>query len=116
MSGSNPAGATGGLETPRTASGRAVAAGGDPESAVDPQTGPIGSWGVRGLVVRYGHHVALDAVDLEVPAGSVTAVVGADHLFRGVVWPQSGLRRVRFGAPTGATSDTLPPTGACTGT
>ena len=78
MTGSNPAGATGGLEMPRTASGRAVAAGNDPESAVDPQTGPIGSWGVRGLVVRYGHHVALDGVDLEVLAGSVTAVVGAD--------------------------------------
>ncbi len=78
MTGSNPVGATDGLETPRTASGRAVAAGGDPESAVDSQTGPIGSWGVRGLVVRYGHHVALEGVDLEVPAGRVTAVVGAD--------------------------------------
>ena len=40
--------------------------------------GPVPSWVVRGLVVRYGHHVALEGVDLEVPAGSVTAVVGAD--------------------------------------
>jgi ABC-2 type transport system ATP-binding protein len=38
----------------------------------------VANWGVRGLVVRYGHHVALEGVDLEVPAGSVTAVVGAD--------------------------------------
>jgi ABC-2 type transport system ATP-binding protein len=40
--------------------------------------GVSGNWGVRGLVVRYGHRVALDGVDLEVAAGSVTAVVGAD--------------------------------------
>jgi len=41
-------------------------------------TGADRNWGVRGLVVRYGHQVALRGVDLEVPAGSVTAVVGAD--------------------------------------
>lgn len=35
-------------------------------------------WGVRELVVRYGHRIALNRVDLDVPAGSVTAVVGAD--------------------------------------
>jgi len=35
-------------------------------------------FGVAGLVVRYGHRVALDRVSLEVPAGSITAVVGAD--------------------------------------
>jgi ABC-2 type transport system ATP-binding protein len=40
--------------------------------------GPAHGWGVRDLVVRYGHRVALDGVDLDVPAGSVTAVVGAD--------------------------------------
>jgi ABC-2 type transport system ATP-binding protein len=36
------------------------------------------AWGVRGLVVRYGSHVALLGVDFEVPGGEVTAVVGAD--------------------------------------
>ena len=35
-------------------------------------------WGVSGLGVRYGHRVALDGVSLDVPAGSITAVVGAD--------------------------------------
>ena len=78
MTGSNPVGAAGDLEASRTAPGRAGAAGSSPEPAVDPETGPVGSWGVRELVVRYGHHVALDGVDLEVPAGSVTAVVGAN--------------------------------------
>ena len=43
-----------------------------------PELDAVATWGVRGLVVRYGHHVALEGVDLEVPAGSVTAVVGAD--------------------------------------
>ena len=55
-------------------------------------------WGVRGLVVRYGHHVALDHVDLDVPPGSVTAVVGADgagkssllRALAGAVRPEAG--------------------------
>jgi ABC-2 type transport system ATP-binding protein len=36
------------------------------------------SWGSRDLTVRFGHHLALDDVSLEVPAGRVTAVVGGD--------------------------------------
>ena len=36
------------------------------------------TWGVRDLVVRFGHHAALDGVTLDVTAGSVTAVVGGD--------------------------------------
>jgi len=38
----------------------------------------ITGWGLEGVTVRYGHHVALDRVSLGVGAGSVTAVVGAD--------------------------------------
>ena len=33
-------------------------------------------WGCRGLGVRYGGAVALEDVTLEVPAGSVAAVIG----------------------------------------
>jgi ABC-2 type transport system ATP-binding protein len=36
------------------------------------------AWGCRGLGVRYGDTVALEDVSLEVPAGSVAAVVGGD--------------------------------------
>ncbi|HEX5950695.1 MAG TPA: ABC transporter ATP-binding protein [Actinomycetota bacterium] len=36
------------------------------------------SWGARDLTVRFGHHLALDGVSLEVPPGRVTAVVGGD--------------------------------------
>ena len=32
---------------------------------------------VSGLTVRYGRAVALDKVDLEIPSGQVTALVGA---------------------------------------
>jgi ABC-2 type transport system ATP-binding protein len=36
------------------------------------------SFGVRGLIVRYGARLALDRVDLAVPGGRITAVVGGD--------------------------------------
>jgi ABC-2 type transport system ATP-binding protein len=35
-------------------------------------------WGVDGIVVRYGHILALDRVSLGAGAGTVTAVIGAD--------------------------------------
>jgi ABC-2 type transport system ATP-binding protein len=35
-------------------------------------------WGVDGLSVRYGAKLALDRVDLEVPSGAITGVVGGD--------------------------------------
>ena len=38
----------------------------------------VASWAVQDLTVRYGRRVALDGVSLAVPAGAVTAVVGAD--------------------------------------
>jgi ABC-2 type transport system ATP-binding protein len=41
-------------------------------------TGHQESWGCRGLSVRYGRTVALEDVSLEVPAGTVAAVVGGD--------------------------------------
>ena len=55
-------------------------------------------WGVRDLTVRYGRRTALDAVTLEVPAGSVTAVIGGDgagkttllRALAGVVRPAAG--------------------------
>ena len=35
----------------------------------------------RGLVKRYGSTIALDGIDLEIPTGTVTAVlVGGDHV------------------------------------
>lgn len=49
-----------------------------PAAAPGSSPGQNGPWGVADLVVRYGHVVALDGVSLRVPAGSVTAVVGAD--------------------------------------
>jgi ABC-2 type transport system ATP-binding protein len=36
------------------------------------------SFGVAGLTVRYGERIALDSVTLDVPVGSITAVVGGD--------------------------------------
>jgi ABC-2 type transport system ATP-binding protein len=36
------------------------------------------TWGTRDLVVRFGEHVALDGVSLDVPRGRVTVVVGGD--------------------------------------
>jgi ABC-2 type transport system ATP-binding protein len=36
------------------------------------------TWGARDLVVRFGEHVALDGVSLDVPRGRVTVVVGGD--------------------------------------
>ena len=39
---------------------------------------PAAGFGVAGLVVRFGHRLALDRVDLAAPARAVTAVVGGD--------------------------------------
>ena len=36
------------------------------------------SWGVDELSVRFGHHVALDGVSLDVPDGRVIGVIGGD--------------------------------------
>jgi ABC-2 type transport system ATP-binding protein len=36
------------------------------------------TWGADDVVVRFGHHIALDGVSLDAPAGEVTAVVGGD--------------------------------------
>ncbi|WP_320784531.1 ABC transporter permease subunit [Streptomyces sp. CRN 30] len=57
----------------------------------------------RGLLVRYGDHTALRGVDLDVPAGRITAVVGPNgagkstlfHCLAGTVRPVRG--RVRLG-------------------
>jgi ABC-type multidrug transport system ATPase subunit len=72
------------------------------------------AWGVRDLTVRYGDRVALDGVTLDVPAGSVTAVIGGDgagkttllRALAGVVQPASGSvrrpQRRRVGYVAGA--------------
>ena len=36
------------------------------------------SWGVKGLTVRFGEHLALAGISLDVPEGRVTGVVGGD--------------------------------------
>jgi ABC-2 type transport system ATP-binding protein len=41
-----------------------------------PETSPV--WGVRGVTARFGEHVALRDITLDVPSGQVTAVVGGD--------------------------------------
>jgi ABC-2 type transport system ATP-binding protein len=69
-------------------------------------------YGVRGLTVRYGGRLAVAGVDLEVPAGSVTAVVGGDgagkttvlRALAGVVRPAGGEVRRPAGARTGYVS------------
>lgn len=75
-----------------------------PDAATDAATGaarpavPAPVLRVRGLVVRYGEVTALDGVDLTVPAGRVTALVGMNGagkstLFRavtGLVRPVAG--------------------------
>ncbi|HEX4908115.1 MAG TPA: ATP-binding cassette domain-containing protein, partial [Actinomycetes bacterium] len=58
-------------------------------------------WGCRGLGVRYGGTVALEDLTLEVPAGSVAAVVGGDgagkttllRALAGTVRPTAGVVR-----------------------
>ena len=71
-------------------------------------------WGVQDLTVRYGSHVALDGVTLEVPRGTVTAVIGGDgagkttllRVLAGVVRPSAGAvrrpQRRRVGYVAGA--------------
>ena len=74
--------------------------------------GPPASYGVEDLTVRYRGRVAVTGVDLEVPAGSVTAVVGGDgagkttvlRALAGVVRPDSGRVRRPDGARTGYVS------------
>lgn len=56
------------------------------------------SWGMTGVVVRYGEHVALDGVDLHVEPGEVVMVVGGDgagkttllRTLAGAIRPNSG--------------------------
>ncbi|CAL9607337.1 ATP-binding cassette domain-containing protein [Streptomyces sp. Tu 3180] len=65
---------------------------------------PLPALGARALHVRYGGFTALDGVDLELPAGRVTAIVGPNgagkstlfHCLAGTVRPVRGT--VRFGA------------------
>src|ERR1035437_10317511 len=98
MTGSASTGGSGRLDLSATASGPAGAPDLGHETALGTRLGAAGRWGLAGLVVRYGHHVALDGVDLEVPAGSVTAVVGADgagkssllRALAGAVRPEAG--------------------------
>ena len=60
------------------------------------------TWGVAGLGVAFGPRLALDGVDLEVPPGRITAVVGGDgagkttllRVMAGLVAPTKGTARV----------------------
>jgi len=74
--------------------------------------GAPASYGVEDLTVRYRGRVAVTGVDLEVPAGSVTAVVGGDgagkttvlRALAGVVCPDGGRVRRPDSARTGYVS------------
>ena len=66
------------LERQAKAAGRGSAPVAGSSEAPRPVAGRDATWGVSGLVVRYGSHVALDGISLEVPSGVITAVVGAD--------------------------------------
>ncbi|MQC27041.1 MAG: metal ABC transporter ATP-binding protein [Chloroflexi bacterium] len=63
---------------------------------------------IRGLSVRYGQHVALEDLTLEVPSGARVAVVGPNgagkstlfHVLAGVLTPDEGNVRVHEHRPT----------------
>jgi ABC-2 type transport system ATP-binding protein len=38
----------------------------------------VSGWGLKGVSVVFGHHTALDAVDLDLPRSQIAAVVGGD--------------------------------------
>ncbi|GAA3503925.1 hypothetical protein GCM10019016_110380 [Streptomyces prasinosporus] len=85
---------------PRTGDGKASPGRRDATAASPPLPG----LGARALRVRYGGFTALDGVDLDLPAGRVTAIVGPNgagkstlfHCLAGTVRPVRGT--VRFGA------------------
>lgn len=59
---------------------------------------PAGAWGVAQLTVKYGRRTALQDIDLDLPRGQITAVVGGDgagkstllRAVAGVVRPAAG--------------------------
>ena len=83
-----------------TAGGRPDAAPAQPQPGEEPAGRPA-DWGVTDLTVRFAAVVALDGVELPVPPGAVTAVVGGDgagkttllRVLAGVQAPSAG--RVR---------------------